>query len=1261
MKPLCSLATGLLVAASACAQPERPADNATAARIADGVQKARDLKLLDAVEQFQRVLDTAGDDLVPVDRSQHTLARWVVHGYLASLGPEGVKLYRQRVDGQAAKRLEEAKKSRDDAGLHRLLADMFTAKATEEAVLELARRAFERADFDGAEHYWRMLLPATKDDDRLLHFPDPTTSPAAVQARLMLVKLFRGERDEAKEELKGLREKWANQTGLLAGKTGKYVDTLTELINNPAQTTLPRVPDAPDWPTFAGSPQRLGTNRAKLPYFWPDVPTWKTPLPFLRSNRIDTTPADPLHPYALAFYPMVTGGRAYVGDGARVFAIELMTGKIATAAWPDDGADAVIPTRQDVRFTLTESDGILYARLGASALKAVDGPKGKSFISAFGPRKDDTEERPALWRLDPPAAEGAVTHFEGAPSIRNGRVYAAFWRQAGAESTAGIACYRIDDPKIAPELVWQRIVGKAGSEPNGETRYRHSLVTLSGPNVVYCTDGGTVIALDAISGKPQWEYRYPRNERAIMPRYHDLCPPLADGGRIYAAPADTDRLLCIDAFTGHLIWEREGVEVIHLLGVARGRLIATFGGSDRGIRGLNLRTGADSGPNGWTIHDDGGETTFGRGLVTEEAVVWPTRHGLHFIDPSDGTPLRSPIRGPTAEFARDVTLPNARPSPFGNLCYADGVLLVTTATEVWGYVSEAKKLGDRRKAVGDDPNNPAKHADLTQSLIDAGLYVEAEAEAAKAGDAKDRLRWLLAEKMIRDGEKAGATRFYEELAKGKGSFAAAGKVRLAEVYLDRPKVLTAWNAVLSNRSTIRNAHGVPWPADIYGYTHGPSEVQPSWGGVGSKAEEDLASLFPSRKAQSPALGYVSKLEKTNCDPTIRIVNARHGFFAVGEEVNHFGRGGSAFAGPRGLSYWSSRDDKFHPILDYRADGPIVNDRSRVGSPAASSVDGPEQLEHYDIRTESVGFMYDRRTIAFFQPNLGYVEIRSLSPWSTATLHPKYALTGRVDLAQTTDGRMLVWNSSRDEPRQFRCTSKPWSQAPQQLDSDKFLIPDDGSVLLFDAEAGKELARYIVPGAASLTGELPRFRIHEGDALLLIDRNHGVEADRLRISNLQRAWSQEAVFVGRHLDDIAFAGTRFFTAADGMLVARSWKAGKQLWETPLPDVPNTKWKLAVSPQGLLVYPAEALLRHPDFDAVGEFGRAGWNKAALLRAMSRTYDVWADRELPILVIDPEDGRLAQRLSFLAAGPAAGVAVTAKGVVVVTGKGSWTLTGR
>src|SRR6476659_5554999 len=79
---------------------ERPADNPVASQINDGVDKARDGKLLDAIEQFQRVIDTSGNELVPAGNYQQLPARWVVHGHLSRLPAAGLKLYRQRVDAQ---------------------------------------------------------------------------------------------------------------------------------------------------------------------------------------------------------------------------------------------------------------------------------------------------------------------------------------------------------------------------------------------------------------------------------------------------------------------------------------------------------------------------------------------------------------------------------------------------------------------------------------------------------------------------------------------------------------------------------------------------------------------------------------------------------------------------------------------------------------------------------------------------------------------------------------------------------------------------------------------------------------------------------------------------------------------------------------------------------------------------------------------------------------------------------------------------------
>ena len=232
--------------------------------------------------------------------------------------------------------------------------------------------------------------------------------------------------------------------------------------------------------------------------------------------------------------------------------------------------------------------------------------------------------------------------------------------------------------------------------------------------------------------------------------------------------------------------------------------------------------------------------------------------------------------------------------------------------------------------------------------------------------------------------------------------------------------------------------------------------------------------------------------------------------------------------------------------------------------------------------------------------------------------------------------MLIWDEFDKPPREFRCTRKPWPESPRAVGHNSFLIPDDGFVFAFDAKAGKELARYTIPGPDSLTGDLPRLRVHQGDVLLLIDRNHGIEVDRLRTDDLKRAWERSPIFVGRELDDVTFADDRIVTASDGILAAHSWKDGALLWENPLPDAPHSRWKLTVSAQGLLVHPAEAIMVDPHFDAVDAFRRAGWDRDRLVQAVSKSYDAWTARELPVLVIDPADGRLIQRLTFPAAGP-------------------------
>jgi hypothetical protein len=56
------------------------------------------------------------------------------------------------------------------------------------------------------------------------------------------------------------------------------------------------------------------------------------------------------------------------------------------------------------------------------------------------------------------------------------------------------------------------------------------------------------------------------------------------------------------------------------------------------------------------IHDDPMLRSYGRGLVSDDLILWPTQTDLFLLSPETGLPVRPPIR-----------------KPHGNLAFADGL------------------------------------------------------------------------------------------------------------------------------------------------------------------------------------------------------------------------------------------------------------------------------------------------------------------------------------------------------------------------------------------------------------------------------------------------------------------------------------------------------------------------------------------------------------------------------------------------------------
>ena len=430
-------------------------------------------------------------------------------------------------------------------------------------------------------------------------------------------------------EVDALRKSHPTASGRLAGVDGRYADTLAKLLADPPRRPPPT--GGGEWTAFAGNPARDGRATGRLPRYWPTRPTWQTAFP-PAGERPAVTPTPTAR--SVPYHPVVLGGVGYVADPLRVFAFDPLTGAGAVAfdlrrdarfdGLPVEGVAA--PTA-DADFTLTAAAGKLYGRFGRFPPPAAPDETNRpsDFLLCLAPTSRQLEVR---WWLPPPARDGAVVAWEAAPVWLDGRVYAAFTRLDGTTRTFAVAAYA-DPPGNRPLWVTEVATARAGAAP----RVRQEPLTVAGGRLVYCTHAGSVVALDPATGKPAWAVAYPEPRRRLPAPARDLCPPLAAGGRVFVAPLDSDVLLALDAATGRELWAADGLLADQLLGVSRGRLVATVAGPQKGIRGFDAATGSDREPAGWRQHDDPQLASFGRGLVTDDLILWPTRQGLFPLEP----------------------------------------------------------------------------------------------------------------------------------------------------------------------------------------------------------------------------------------------------------------------------------------------------------------------------------------------------------------------------------------------------------------------------------------------------------------------------------------------------------------------------------------------------------------------------------------------------------------------------------------------------
>jgi outer membrane protein assembly factor BamB len=280
--------------------------------------------------------------------------------------------------------------------------------------------------------------------------------------------------------------------------------------------------------------------------------------------------------------------------------------------------------------TSTVVDGRFYARMGSPFTHTASRSRlaqRSNYLICLDLRADGR----IVWKLD---AESPLWSFEGSPLVEGSSLYVGV-RTGGPRPASHLACYDARSGKLR----WRRLIGSADA-PHHDQRSAatQNLLTFAEGTVYYNTNLGVIAAIEAQQGRTRWMHLYERIhpvESTDIPArgWRALAPCIADHGRLYAAPADSERILCLESNTGRLLWTApcrtvRYASVQYLLGVVDGLLL----GGGWQLICLDAATGdlLSVWPEGPVAQ------TAGRGAIAGRHIAWPVGDRLHLVEAARG-------------------------------------------------------------------------------------------------------------------------------------------------------------------------------------------------------------------------------------------------------------------------------------------------------------------------------------------------------------------------------------------------------------------------------------------------------------------------------------------------------------------------------------------------------------------------------------------------------------------------------------------------
>jgi outer membrane protein assembly factor BamB/tetratricopeptide (TPR) repeat protein len=767
----------------------------------------------EAIAIYQRVINEFGETVAQVPQDDpaadplgisqlYVDARQDCHRRLAELPAEALAVYRRRVDPEAERWFRQGQAERDRALLRKVVDIAFCSSWGDDALNLLGDIAFREGRFGEALVCYRRIVPDEGAASGLV-YPDSELDPALIAAKKLLCRAAMGEVGNPDEVVAAFARSYADAKGSLAGRTGPLKDSLAEALRNDG-LAAPAQQDS-RWTTFAGAPSRTRIAPAAV-----DVGSfqWKVRLEPIAPARpigpfggrgFAATNAPPRADRGLAYHPIVVGDQVIYCDGSRLVAHNLSDRPVSAASTAAGEAEVKVAWAQALhqdsdarlarmalsapRYTVTAHGDRIYARLGPSGSKM-----GANVLLAV--RNDREVDGKLLWRKasnDVPlprqqaAGPGRYAVFEGSPVVDRQNVYIGL-TEAGTMTALYVAC--LDADTGAPR--WVRFLGEATPAADAMAGMPFSddvgsrLLSFDGATLYYQTNLGVVAALDAETGGIRWLATYPqregRGESQSIQR--DLNPAVVHNGLVIVAPDDSPEIFALDAATGRLLWRNaEMKDVVHLLGVARGRVVAT----GNHVYFLDVATGKTL---SYWPQSGAGYQGYGRGLLAGDQVYWPTRNEIHVLDQATG--LKSD-RGP-------IPLQQAFGTGGGNLAVGDGYLIVAQEDALVVFCQNSRLIDRLRELIVQVPDNAVNYVRLARVAEATGQdelaleSLDSAVKLARAGDLfdgqplADQARSQRFSLLMRLGSRAVAAQDWDQAARrfaGAAESSASDRDRLA--------------------------------------------------------------------------------------------------------------------------------------------------------------------------------------------------------------------------------------------------------------------------------------------------------------------------------------------------------------------------------------------------------------------------------------------------------------------------------------------------